>query len=575
MHRKASLLACLAILPFFASPGAAGPLTSGEIKAEEQRLQSSRWVLRPAVNTSVTAYAATDSGEAYFTRQVSPLFSLRVADTVSVANLSGDADKVKMKLSSPRLGKGEITFYSPLGSSLTIGILQTLVGEVLDDPSAPKHLPPVFGNRSSHMLHARGANHLPPAESLEPFDSIVQATAHGFRLCPICFRASPLVPNYKVEKTLGDACAAQFRQFNPLVPDDALNERVRHAGERVLARWVVPLRGYGYRFYVVENEQPNAVACPAGAVFVTTALLSALESDEELEAVLAHEITHVERRHGYRQYTRAQNASTVGGILGVLAGVAVGAKTGDAEKAVTVAQAVQIVSGVAGAIAISGYGRREEGEADSYALAYVNQQASEVGSEAMVNVLAKLKYSDSINGIHGSGLGLFMTHPQIEDRLAKARSSRVATFKQVAFGGYDEKGRLLLTIRLEYQAFFDYIDLPEPDSYGSDTAGRTYAETKPRRIRELQVFASVQSTTNIGDPVVIDKVSVTAGSKKYRLDNKEDTQVPPGEVIGMNFVMKNSSGLLPDKIDALNIDIYGIDQWRRVEVLPVEGVIGE
>jgi Zn-dependent protease with chaperone function len=563
MHKYLVLLMGFAIYSATVTPASGGPITADEIKAEKQRLQSHIWVLRPVVNTSVTAYVHTDSGMAYYTRERTRLFPLRVIDSVFVKDLSGDSRKIKMELLSTRLGKGRVTIYPPLGKRLELPMLHILIHDILEDPSAPEVLAPVLGNRTSRMAHCRGANHLPTRGFIEEFKTVEAATSKGYRPCPICFRPTPTVPNYVVEKNLGDACAAQFRQFNPVVPDDKMNERIRLAGENVLSQWVVPLRGYEYRFQVVENDQPNAVACPGGAIFVTTGLLNALETEDELEAVLAHEIAHVERRHGYRQYKRAQTANVIGGILGAVAGVAVAAKTEDMGKATTVAQAVQIVSGVGAGIAISGYGRREEEEADSYALAFADRVPEKRGAAAMANVLAKLKYSDSVNGIYGSGLGLFMTHPQIDDRLSKAGSGRVRSFDGLSFGGYDKQGHLLLTVTLEHQAFFDYLDQPEPgESYDPNAMGETSNE--PARIRELQVFASVRSTTDLGTSVEIDGLSIFSGSKEYKLDNKEDTEVPPGEVVGMNFVAKKAGGLLAEEIAGLKINVYGVERWQRL-----------
>ena len=42
----------------------------------------------------------------------------------------------------------------------------------------------------------------------------------------------------------------------------------------------------------------NAFAVPGGRIFVTTGLAGALETEAALQAVLAHEIAHVESRHG-------------------------------------------------------------------------------------------------------------------------------------------------------------------------------------------------------------------------------------------------------------------------------------
>lgn len=54
----------------------------------------------------------------------------------------------------------------------------------------------------------------------------------------------------------------------------------------------------GYHFIVLNRAEPNAFGGPGGAVMVTTGLLAQLQSEDELAAVLAHEIVHVQRGHG-------------------------------------------------------------------------------------------------------------------------------------------------------------------------------------------------------------------------------------------------------------------------------------
>ena len=53
-------------------------------------------------------------------------------------------------------------------------------------------------------------------------------------------------------------------------------------------------RGYRYRFQVVDSDDINAFAVPTGYIFMTRGLLESLESDNEVAAILAHEIAHVE-----------------------------------------------------------------------------------------------------------------------------------------------------------------------------------------------------------------------------------------------------------------------------------------
>ena len=54
----------------------------------------------------------------------------------------------------------------------------------------------------------------------------------------------------------------------------------------------------GFHFIVLERAEPNAFGGPGGAVIITTGLLQQLKSEDELAAVLAHEVAHVQRGHG-------------------------------------------------------------------------------------------------------------------------------------------------------------------------------------------------------------------------------------------------------------------------------------
>lgn len=558
MARQLFLLPALLFLASWVATASGAPLSGTEIKAEFARLRSSTLVLRPSINSSVAYFVSTDSGEAYVIRDPSPLFPLRVPERVQVGDVSGNQHKLRIQLSSKRLGRGQITLFPGMGKVLDLRSVHVMLHEMLSDSASTEAWPMVVGNANSMMAHARGANHLPSPDKVVWATSPAEATTRGFRLCPICFRSAPLVRDFPLERNLGEACAAQFREFNPLVPDDSLNERVRRVGSSVLSQWVVPLRGYDYRFYVVENSQPNAAACPTGSIFITTGLLTSLESDEELEAVLAHEIAHVERRHGYRQFKRAQTGKLLGGIVAVL----VGASMEDGNTGLGVTAALQAVSEIATAIAISGYGRREEGEADSYALAFGHDRRRAEDSDPMTIVLAKLRYSDAMNGVEGSEMGLFMSHPAVEERLSKSRSSDVRSFGGTSFAGYNKSGDLVATITLEHQAYFDYSVPPATRNPSTTDPLRPINEGgRMPRVRELQVFGSVQATTAAGGPIEVDSIVLLAGSKEFRFDNKEDTQVAPGEIMGMNFVTSTADGMIPSSIDGIKLKVAGVTKW--------------
>lgn len=66
-----------------------------------------------------------------------------------------------------------------------------------------------------------------------------------------------------------------------------------------------------FRFYVIENEIPNASALPNGMIFIHTGLLKLMENEAQIAAVLGHEIAHVTYEHGIKRYktTRFTNSN--------------------------------------------------------------------------------------------------------------------------------------------------------------------------------------------------------------------------------------------------------------------------
>lgn len=82
----------------------------------------------------------------------------------------------------------------------------------------------------------------------------------------------------------------------PLTGDEALNNYVTMVGlalaEKADAPWI------DVQFGVLESNQINAVSTPAGHVLITRGALRLMKDESELAGVLAHELTHVIKRHG-------------------------------------------------------------------------------------------------------------------------------------------------------------------------------------------------------------------------------------------------------------------------------------
>lgn len=120
---------------------------------------------------------------------------------------------------------------------------------------------------------------------------------------------------------------------------------------------------YDYRleFRACDRIGPNAFALPGGAIVVTDALVKLAQNDQQIAAVLVHEIGHVRYRHGLRLALQGAGAAA---LIAALAG-----------DAVSITNLAVILPTV---LLQSGYSREFENEADGYAF----RRLKEIGLSA-------------------------------------------------------------------------------------------------------------------------------------------------------------------------------------------------
>lgn len=104
----------------------------------------------------------------------------------------------------------------------------------------------------------------------------------------------------ETEIRLGREAFAQQRQGLAVVEDHPALPMLRRIGADLTTG-----SPYPYEFHIVRDESINAFAMPGGFVVVHTGLLASADSAEELAGVVAHEVQHVERRHGLRGLVHA------------------------------------------------------------------------------------------------------------------------------------------------------------------------------------------------------------------------------------------------------------------------------
>ena len=206
--------------------------------------------------------------------------------------------------------------------------------------------------------------------------------------------------DYKTERTIGEGLALEgLQRFGGPVKNEALQRYVNLVGTAVAAnskRSTIP-----YQFAVLDSPVQNAFAVPGGVIFISRALLSVLDNEAELAAVLAHEVGHVSAKHALKSTQRAQLLQGVGTITA--AGVG-GDKGKKFASAIGDMQAVLFDKGL---------DKEMEYEADSAAMETVYRTGYD--PSAMIRVLEKLqKLEASSKDKKGSW---FSTHPPLSERI--------------------------------------------------------------------------------------------------------------------------------------------------------------
>jgi predicted Zn-dependent protease len=170
-------------------------------------------------------------------------------------------------------------------------------------------------------------------------------------------------------------------------------------------------KNYKWEFYLIEDDKtPNAFVLPGGKVFVYTGILPFMSSDDELAAVVAHEVGHALALHGAERMSIGQLASVGGGLLQLGLGV----KGVSAQNTELALQAFGVASQLG---VILPYSRTQEYEADHIGLV--------LAAKAGYNPAAALTFWKKFVALEKGAKQTpeyFSTHPDTAKRIAKIES---------------------------------------------------------------------------------------------------------------------------------------------------------
>ncbi|KAB7765955.1 MULTISPECIES: M48 family metallopeptidase [Xanthomonas] len=128
---------------------------------------------------------------------------------------------------------------------------------------------------------------------------------------------------------MGAQAFAEAKAKEQLDTDPKRNAYVRCVVNTLVAQLPEQWRGTGWETALFNDKEPNAFALPGGKVGVNSGIFSVAKNQDQLAAVLGHEIGHVISRHHEERITRQLGAQAGLSVIGALAGARYGQGAAD------------------------------------------------------------------------------------------------------------------------------------------------------------------------------------------------------------------------------------------------------
>ncbi|HEY5657344.1 MAG TPA: M48 family metalloprotease [Myxococcota bacterium] len=205
------------------------------------------------------------------------------------------------------------------------------------------------------------------------------------------------------EQALGSEAERELRKQLDFVRDESVLRYVEGIGREIVA--ASGPQPYPYNFYVVDDEQLNAFALPAGYIYMHTAIIHEAANVSELAGVMAHEVGHVALRHVARNYNRQRNTGLLYQVFALGTSIFVGGQA---------AAAGQLLGQLAAVAYVNQFTREAEAEADAFAV--------EVLPRAGYHPEGLVSFFETLRRQGGPHVPEFLSsHPTTERRIDETR----------------------------------------------------------------------------------------------------------------------------------------------------------
>ncbi|NJD61798.1 MAG: peptidase M48 [Deltaproteobacteria bacterium] len=215
---------------------------------------------------------------------------------------------------------------------------------------------------------------------------------------------------YYIGRTVGAVIVSRYPPYANAEANNYLNllgQTLAQASDR-------PETFGGYHFLILDSGEINAFAAPGGLIFVSRGMLRLCRSEDAVAAVLAHEIGHVQLRHGLQSIDKSRLTQALTTIA------AESAKTMGSKEIADLTRTFEgSITDITATMINNGYSRGFEREADAAAVSILSRVGYD--PEGLVAMLGDME-----KNLKPGGLDFAKTHPSPKSRIDDIRSLNVA-----------------------------------------------------------------------------------------------------------------------------------------------------
>ena len=212
---------------------------------------------------------------------------------------------------------------------------------------------------------------------------------------------------YYIGRTVGAMILQKYEPYHNPKADRYINvmgQMLAQASDR-------PETYGGYHFLIQDSDEINAFAAPGGFIFMTRGMLRCCPHEDAVAAVVAHEIGHVQYKHGLRAIKQSRITSALSSLA--IKGTK---KYGDEDLAELTETFEGSISDITKTLIVNGYSRSFEKQADLAAISILRRTG--YNPNGLATMLNQMR-----TRLQPGRLDFAKTHPSPDSRLAEIQKT--------------------------------------------------------------------------------------------------------------------------------------------------------